>query len=72
MDMISGMVNFIKTQEPFTKAILTEVSSQSERQNVNSLIFQYKILVALNGGNSIRFWLHPIGSGSTPQDSFQR
>ena len=27
----------------------------------------YDNLVAANGGNSIRFWLHPVGAGSTPK-----
>ena len=27
----------------------------------------YGNLVAANGGNSIRFWLHPVGAGSTPK-----
>ena len=31
------------------------------------MINYYGVLVTSNGGNSIRFWLHPVGSGSTPE-----
>ena len=72
MDMISVMVNFIKNQEPFTGTILIRVSSVNLRGKAKIYYFRIIILVAMHGGNSIRFWLHPVGSGSTPQGSFQK